>query len=122
MTPTIGARLIEAVRVRDEEAIASCFTADARFRALVPSGVRERAGAEEAASLIAGWFADSTEFDLVDPRSATVGDRLYIAYLIHGVEEGQPYVVEQHLYCTIADDRIEGADLLCSGFRPRVAR
>lgn len=26
---------------------------------------------------------------------------------------------EQHLYCALSDCKIERADLLCSGFRPR---
>ena len=41
-----------------------------------------------------------------------------ISYRFEGVEEGKPYVVEQQLYCTVAEDKITRADLLCSGFRP----
>jgi hypothetical protein len=48
-----------------------------------------------------------------------VGDRLHVAYRFEGVEGGEPYVVEQHLFCTLAGGVVEGADLLCSGFRPR---
>lgn len=58
-----------------------------QFHALTPSGLRE------------------------------VGDRLHISYRFQGVEEGEPYLVEQHLYCTVSDGRIGRADLLCSGFR-----
>jgi ketosteroid isomerase-like protein len=43
---------------------------------------------------------------------------VHIAYRFAGVEEGEPYVVEQQLYCTVADGKITRADLLCSGFRP----
>ena len=48
-----------------------------------------------------------------------IGDRVHIAYRFEGVEDGEPYVVEQHLCCVLAGDVIEHADLLCSGFRPR---
>jgi hypothetical protein len=89
------------------------------FRALVPPGLRERTGAEDTAALVAGWFADSTELDLVEARTEEVGDRLHVAYRFEGVEDGEPYIVEQHLYCVLADGVIERADLLCSGFRPR---
>jgi hypothetical protein len=85
---------------------------------MVPPGVRERSGASEVGALVAGWFSDSTVLELADVSSTEVGDRLHIRYRFTGVEDGQPYVVEQQLYCTVVDDKIERADLLCSGFRP----
>jgi hypothetical protein len=89
------------------------------LRALIPPGLRERFGAADAAALVAGWFADSTELDLAGSEIGEVGDRLHISYRFEGVEEGEAYVVEHHLYCTL-DERglIQRADLLCSGFRP----
>lgn len=119
MAASIGKRFVEAVAAQDESAIAACFSRGVEFRALVPPGFRERAGAEDAAALVAGWFADSTELDLVESQTEEIGDRLHIAYRFEGVEGGEPYVVEQHLCCVLAGDVIEHADLLCSGFRPR---
>jgi ketosteroid isomerase-like protein len=89
------------------------------FRAPTPPGVRERQGADDTAALIAAWFADSATLHLVDSRVETVGDRLHVAYRFEGVEDGEPYVAEQHLYCKLAAGKIARADLLCSGFRPR---
>ena len=119
MPETVGERLVDAIAHQDASAIAACFTADAELRALIPPGLRERQGAKEAAALIALWFGDSTELDLVESRSDDVGDRFHVGYRFEGVEEGKPYVVEQHLYCTLDDGKIARADLLCSGFRPR---
>lgn len=121
MNEALGTRLVEAIAAQDESALATCFTADVEFRALVPPGLRERTGAPDAAALITGWFADSTELDLVASETEEVADRLHVAYRFQGVEEGQPYVVEQHLYGTVRDGSIERADVLCSGFRPRTA-
>jgi hypothetical protein len=118
VTKAVGRRLVEAIAAQDVAAIATCFAADVQFRALIPPGLRERTGAQETASLIAAWFADSTELDLVDSETDEVGDRVHIAYRFEGVEEGRPYVVEQHLYGTVSEGRIDRADLLCSGFRP----
>jgi hypothetical protein len=118
---SLGARLIDAVAAQDATALAACFADDVEFRALIPPGLRERSGAVETASLIAGWFADSTELDLVAAKTDEVEDRLHISYRFEGVEEGEPYLVEQHLYCSVEADRIKRADLLCSGFRPRPA-
>jgi hypothetical protein len=117
----LGARLIEAIATQDEASIEACFADDAQFRALTPKGVRERQGPVETASLISAWFADSTELDLVDSSTGEVGARLHISYRFQGVEAGERYVVEQHLYCTVRDGLIQRADLLCSGFLPRAA-
>ena len=118
MNAAIGTRFIEAVAAQDEAAIAACFASGAEFRALVPPGLRERTGADETAALVAGWFADSTELELVDSQADEIGDRVHVRYRLRGIEDGERYVVEQHLYCVVADGVIERADLLCSGFRP----
>lgn len=110
---------MDAVATQDATALAACFADDVQFRALIPPGLRERSRAVETASLIAGWFADSTELELVQAKTDEVEDRLHISYRFEGVEEGEPYLVEQHLYCSVEADRIKRADLLCSGFRPR---
>ena len=116
---SLGDQLIEAVATRDASALAACFSPDLEFRALVPSGLRERHGASETAQLFTKWFADSTELDLVESRVDEVGGRLYVVYRLTGVEDDEPYLVEQHLYGTVVDGKISKADLLCSGFRPR---
>ena len=121
MSDNIGARLVDAIAAQDTAAISTCFADDARFRALIPPGLRERAGCSDVAELIAGWFADSTELSLVDSEASEVGDRVHVAYRFEGVEEGEPYVVEQQLYGKTEDGKIAHADLLCSGFRPRLA-
>jgi hypothetical protein len=118
VAPSIGKRYAAAVAARDESAVAACFTPGVEFRALVPPGLRERTGAREAAALVAGWFADSTELDLVASAAEEVGDRLHVSYRFEGVEDGEPYVVEHHLYCALTGGLIARADLLCSGFRP----
>jgi hypothetical protein len=115
----VGERLVQAIARQDAGAIAACFAPEAEFRALIPPGLRERQGAGEAAALLAAWFGDSTDLLLIESRSEGVGDRLHLAYRFHGVEEGEPYVVEQHLFCTLNGEKIASADLLCSGFRPR---
>jgi ketosteroid isomerase-like protein len=118
MGSAFGTRLVQAIARQDEAALAECFSSDAEFRALIPSGLCERGGATEAAALISRWFGDSTELELLDSQSEEVGDRAHISYRFAGVEEGEAYVVEQQLYCAIADGKITRADLLCSGFRP----
>jgi hypothetical protein len=119
---SIGTQFDEADAAKDEMAIAACLAPGVEFRALLPPGLRERTGAEDAAALVAGWFADSTELDLIESRAEEVGDRLHLAYRFEGVRNGDPYIVEHQLYCTVAGGVIERADLLCSGRRPRLRR
>jgi hypothetical protein len=116
---SLGTRVVQAVAAQDEAALAGCFAPEADLRALVPSGLRERTGAGEAAALMTAWFADSTELQLVAAVEDALADRLHIAWRFEGVEDGTPFVVEQHLYAVVSDDRIERAHVLCSGFRPR---
>ena len=115
-------RFVEAVAARDESAVAACFRPGAAFRALIPPGLRERTGANDAAALVVGWFADSTELELVESRKG-VGDRLHVAYRFEGVEDGERYVVEQHLFCMLAGGVIEGGSALfrISTARPRIS-
>ena len=121
MTATpLGAQLTAAIAAQDAAAIAACFADDAVFRALTPNGLRERSGAAETAALIEGWFADSTELELVEVTTDEVSDRLHIVYRFQGTEDGEAFAVEQQLYCSVENGRITRADLLCSGFRPRV--
>src|SRR5439155_18179079 len=70
----LGTRLVRAIAEQDESALTECFAPDVELRALTPRGLRERAGAVEAASLISRWFGDSTELQLVDSRSEEVAD------------------------------------------------
>jgi len=115
----LAEQLVAAITAQDEAAIAACFAEDAEFRALTPRGLRERTGATETAALIAMWYGDSTVLDLAEVRSEQVGDRLRISYRFTGIENDDPYVVEQHLFCAVRNGKIGQADLLCSGFRPR---
>ena len=55
-------------------------------------------------------------------RPAEIEDKVRISYRFAGVEEGQPYTVEQQVYCVVRDEKIERADLLCSGFTPHLPR
>jgi ketosteroid isomerase-like protein len=113
----LSERLVGAIAAQDGAAIAACFADGAEFRALSPPGLRERNGASDAGALIAMWFGDATVLDLAETQATEIGDRLRISYRFTGVENGEPFVVEQHLFCTVRDGKIEQADLLCSGFR-----
>jgi ketosteroid isomerase-like protein len=118
LVDTLGERLVAAIAAQDEAAIAACFAEDAEFRALSPPGLRERSAGADVGALIAMWFGDSTVLEVAETQTMQIGDRLRISYRFTGIENDEPFVVEQHLFCTVRDGRIAQADLLCSGFRP----
>jgi len=123
MAPSIGTRFVEAIAAQDKSAIAACFRPGVEFRALIPPGLRERTGAEDTAALVAGWFAHSTELELVESQTEEIGDRIHVAYRFEGVEEGELYVVEQHLFCMLVsgDHRTRRSALFrLSASQPRV--
>src|SRR5436309_1025096 len=112
MSDSFGERLVAGIAAQDAAAIASCFAENVQFRALSPNGLRERASAAETAALVAGWFGDSTVLELVESQTDAVADKLHISYRFEGVEEDEPYVVEQQLYCVVGGGgKIERADL-----------
>lgn len=115
----LGRHFVAAVATQDQPALAACFAGDAILRVLVPSGLREREGGQEAAELVHSWFADSDPFELLDSSVEEVSDRLHVCYRFQGTEEGDDYIVEQHLYGTVEGGKLARADIICSGFRPR---
>jgi ketosteroid isomerase-like protein len=120
MSDEIGTRFAAAVAAQDPAGVGECFAPDVEFRALTPPGLRERRGATEVAALFARWFGDSSDLHLLDSHCDEVGDRLHISYRCAGFENGEPYVVEHHLFCIVSGSKIRRADLLCSGFRPPI--
>src|SRR5689334_11874969 len=89
MADTLRAALVKAIAAQDATAIAACVTDGAQIRALVPHALHERTGGTETAALIARWFGDSTELDLIDSSSGEVGGKFYLSYRFHGIEEGK---------------------------------
>ena len=116
--PAAG-RFLEALALRDFAALASCLHPDLRFRALVPPGPFETAGAEQALSRFRTWFAGDDAFEVVDASIGQVGSRIYLRWRVRmrsASDPGSVRLVEQHAFAS-AGDRIESLDLLCSGFQ-----
>ncbi len=115
----LGHRYVEAIVAHDWEAVAACFAPDARFVAVVPKErpFREKAGREEAAGLIRGWFGDADVTELVTSEVEPLADRIRIAYRIHEHEPDGWYLVEQVAYATIGEEGFADMNLACSGFR-----
>jgi hypothetical protein len=113
----VGARFLAGICSQDWEQVESCFTPDARFRALIPSGLREGEGAAAAMGYLRQWLGDADQLVLLDSDVRSMLDRLAIRYRLRA-HEGRWHIGEQQVYCDVRDNQIERMDLLCSGFRP----
>jgi len=114
-----GAGFIAALAERDFTRLAGTLTPEVRMRALIPPGLVEITGAEAATAKFEAWFGDAEDLGLIRSGSDAVGDRLHVFYRLRVTKPGGvPKLVEQHLLCALDTDRIDGLDLICTGFRP----
>ena len=114
-----GTGFIAALAERDFARLAGTLTPGVHMRALIPPGLVEISGAEAATAKFELWFGDAEEFGLIRSGSDAVADRLHVFYRLRVTKPGgMPKLVEQHLFCTLDTDRINGLDLVCTGFRP----
>jgi hypothetical protein len=113
---------LEGLAAQDFARLGGTLAADACLRALLPSGLREWAGAEAIAHRFAGWFGDTEDFELVEAAVGEVGDRLHLRWRLRLRAERLGsgwFTVEQQVYADTDDGgRIARLDLLCTGYRP----
>jgi hypothetical protein len=120
--PECAGAFLAGLAAQDFAQLAGALAAEARLRALLPSGLREWAGAEAIADRFAGWFGQTEEFELVDAAVGEVGGRLHLHWRVR-LRAGRLgpgwLTVEQQAYAdTGQDGRIARLDLLCTGYRP----
>jgi hypothetical protein len=118
---SVGGLLLEALAVRDFEAMTACFAPEATMRALIPPGLSECEGAGRIVDNIRGWFGGASEFEVLDGTVGEVGGRVHVSWRLrlHPTPWGDDswHVIEQQAYLR-AGQQIESIDLLCSGFQP----
>ncbi|HZD11796.1 MAG TPA: nuclear transport factor 2 family protein [Candidatus Binatia bacterium] len=113
-----GEHFVDALAGQDFEALERLFSAEVRFRALVPPRVCEGRTAGEATDWLRRWFGDADELQLLQSSVAQVFDRLYVSYRlrVHDVINGWR-LIEQQVYGDVRDGQVADMWLLCSGFR-----
>jgi hypothetical protein len=117
-----GGALLEGLAAQDFTLVGDAFNDDASLRALLPSRVRECAGAKVIAEQFAKWFGDTDDFELVEASVRDVGGRLHLQWRLRLRADRLGagwFTVEQQAYADAGDDgRIARLDLLCTGYRP----
>ena len=114
-----GRAFVEALAVRDFEALRALLSEDIRFRMLLPSGPQQEDGAASTAGRFISWFGDAGELELQASTVDYVADRIAVSYRFRVRDLNGWRLIEQHLVVDVADDgRMQAIDLLCTGFRP----
>jgi hypothetical protein len=115
----VGEQLLEALRRRDYVDIASCFSANAEMRAVVPPGVREDEGPDAIAARFRLWTEPLESYEVVDAAADAFADLLRVRWAIRGVDpEIGLCIFEQTAYAEVSDGHITKLRLACSGDRP----
>ncbi len=114
--------LLEGLAAQDFTRLGGALAADARLRALLPSGLMEWTGAEAIAHRFARWFGDTEDFELVEAAVGEVGGRLHLNWRLRlraGRLGAGWFTVGQQAYAdTDESGRIAQLDLLCTGYLP----
>ena len=119
---TLADAFLEGLAAQDFAQLGGALAVGACLRALLPSGLREWAGAEAIAAQFARWFGDTEDFELVEATVGEVGGRLHLHWRLRlRAQRLGPgwFTVEQQAYADTGDGgRIARLDLLCTGYRP----
>jgi TusA-related sulfurtransferase len=113
-----GEDWIQAIIDQDFEHLTAICHPDIKSTMLLPKRIAHLESATDLAKQVEDWFG---EYDLIQKeqsRVAMVGEKLAIFYRLRCKESRGANTIEQQLYCTVRDGRIEQLRLICSGFQP----
>lgn len=113
----IGERWSAALRAADFAGLGRCLAQDARMRALLPPGLVDASGRDEAVALLRQFLGGERGFAVLAASSDMVGDVLRLDYRVR-ISGPEPRLMEQHGYCQVGADGIADLRLVCSGWIP----
>jgi len=108
---------LNALVAQDFEGLSNLFHAQAKFKALVPSGFRESSG-PGATKYLRAWLGDAEAIELRRSSVGNIGDRTIVEFRLSIRESGAWSASEQRIVFSMRDGKIAAMDLLCSGFWP----
>jgi len=115
----IARAYLDAVVTREYERVESLLADDFRLRDLSPPGFTEVSGSGTALSGLREMMDKFDAVRLVESDVYEIGNVTYVRARVHFVHpEAGARMLEQHHLLTIADQRIQGIDELCTGFFP----
>jgi hypothetical protein len=115
-----GPAFAHALAAREFDKLQLLLDPEVEFRALTPRRSWEADGDSPTVELFRKWFDEATVIERVEQVDLdSVGDRQHLVYRFSGHDDDAPFVIEQQVYFTERDGRIDWMRMMCSGFRPR---
>ena len=116
----LGRRFVEALAIKDAEALRAVLHPEVDFRGLTPNRFWEAHDRDAVLEIVFGvWFgADDELEELVLVHSDAFADREQVRFRFRGRNRDGPMVVEQQAYLTERDGLIGWMRVVCSGQRP----
>ena len=117
----LGRRFVEALAIKDAEALRAVLHPEVDFRGLTPNRFWEAHDRDAVLEIVFGvWFgADDELEELVLMHSDAFADREQVRFRFRGRNRDGPMVVEQQAYLTERDGLIGWMRVVCSGQRPQ---
>ena len=115
----LGRRFVEALAIKDAEALRAVMHPEVDFRGLTPNRFWEAHDRDAVLEILFGaWFEPHDELDeLVLMQSDAFADREQIRFRFRGRNRDVPMIVEQQAYLTERDGLIGWMRVVCSGQR-----
>jgi hypothetical protein len=119
----LGRRLVEALAIKDAEALRAVLHPEVDFRGLTPNRFWEAHDRDAVLEIVFGvWFrADDELEELVLMHSDLFADREQVRFRFRGRNRDGPMIVEQQAYLSERDGVIGWMRIVCSGQRPQDA-
>ena len=115
----LGRRFVEAVAIKDAQAVGAVLHPEVDFRGLTPNRFWEAHDRDAVLEILFGsWFQPHDELELVLMESDAFADRQQIRFRFRGRSRDVPVIVEQQAYLTERDGLIGWMRVVCSGQRP----
>ena len=115
----LGRRFVEALAVKDPEALGAVLHPEVDFRALTPNRFWEAHDRDAVLEILLGvWFpADAALDELLLLTTDTVADREQVRFRFRGHNPNGPMIVEEQAYLAARDGLIGWMRIVCSGQR-----
>lgn len=116
----LGRRFVEALAIKNAEALRAVLHPEVDFRGLTPNRFWEAHDRDAVLEIVFGvWFGAEDELEeLVVMHSDAFADREQVRFRFRGSNRDGPMVVEQQAYLTERDGLIGWMRVVCSGQRP----
>jgi hypothetical protein len=115
-TPTA---FLAALAARDFDRFAESLAPSVQARLFLPRGPELRTGRDDIARRFEGWFASTSDFEVLETGDEQIGCRRRLNWRFCLSRDGVTReVIEQVAFVDVAPDGIVQIDLLCSGFLP----